>query len=74
MFLFNFWSVLDVLIPCSRSAKSNSAVNKGIYPSADIAFKALLSARFCAAMWSNISDCDETFNYWEPVGLSLCTL
>ncbi|KAK6641071.1 hypothetical protein RUM44_012770 [Polyplax serrata] len=49
-----------------KSAKSNSAVNKGIYPSADIAFKALLSARFCAAMWSNISDCDETFNYWEP--------
>lgn len=30
------------------------------------AFKALLSARLCAAVWSNISDCDETFNYWEP--------
>ncbi|KAF4520183.1 hypothetical protein B566_EDAN003895 [Ephemera danica] len=37
-----------------------------VFPSADTAFKALLSARFCAAIWSNISDCDETFNYWEP--------
>ena len=30
-------------------------------------FKLLLSARFCSAFLSNISDCDETFNYWEPV-------
>ncbi|XP_029828384.2 alpha-1,2-mannosyltransferase ALG9 [Ixodes scapularis] len=30
------------------------------------AFKALFSARLCAAVWSSISDCDETFNYWEP--------
>ncbi|EDO35244.1 predicted protein [Nematostella vectensis] len=29
-------------------------------------FKLLLSARFCSAFLSNISDCDETFNYWEP--------
>ncbi|XP_046667840.1 alpha-1,2-mannosyltransferase ALG9 isoform X1 [Homalodisca vitripennis] len=36
------------------------------YPSNDTAFKALLSARFCAAVWSHISDCDETYNYWEP--------
>ena len=21
----------------------------------------------CAAWWSNISDCDEVFNYWEPL-------
>ncbi|RWS25369.1 alpha-1:2-mannosyltransferase ALG9-like protein [Leptotrombidium deliense] len=35
-------------------------------PQAATAFKALLSARLCAAVWSNISDCDETFNYWEP--------
>lgn len=38
-----------------------------LFPAADVAFKALLSARFCAAIWSNISDCDETFNYWEPL-------
>ncbi|CAB3366704.1 Hypothetical predicted protein [Cloeon dipterum] len=31
------------------------------------AFKVLISARICAAIWSNISDCDETFNYWEPM-------
>ena len=36
-------------------------------PSAHTAFKCLLSARLCAAMWSNISDCDETYNYWEPM-------
>lgn len=37
------------------------------YPSSDTAFKALLSARFCAAVWSHITDCDEAYNYWEPV-------
>ena len=35
-------------------------------PSPYTAFKVLLSARLAAAVWSNISDCDETFNYWEP--------
>lgn len=30
------------------------------------AFSVLLVARLCSALWSNISDCDETFNYWEP--------
>src|SRR5690348_59963 len=29
-------------------------------------FGALLVVRLVAAFWSNISDCDETFNYWEP--------
>nr|CAH7743459.1 unnamed protein product [Callosobruchus chinensis] len=38
-----------------------------IFPAGDTAFKTLLSARFCAAIWSHISDCDETFNYWEPM-------
>jgi alpha-1,2-mannosyltransferase len=40
-----------------------------IYPSYDTAFKLLLSARFCSAVWSHITDCDETYNYWEPVSL-----
>lgn len=35
-------------------------------PTSYTAFKILLSARLCAAVWSNISDCDEVFNYWEP--------
>ncbi|XP_022080995.1 alpha-1,2-mannosyltransferase ALG9-like [Acanthaster planci] len=35
-------------------------------PQASTALKILISARFCSALLSNISDCDETFNYWEP--------
>lgn len=31
------------------------------------AFKTFLSARLCYAIWSIITDCDETFNYWEPI-------
>lgn len=38
-----------------------------VYPGGETAFKALLSARFCAAIWSHITDCDETYNYWEPM-------
>lgn len=38
-----------------------------LFPAGQTAFKAILSARFCAAIWSIISDCDETFNYWEPM-------
>lgn len=37
-----------------------------LYPRLDTAFKVLLTARFCSAVWSNISDCDETYNFWEP--------
>ena len=33
------------------------------------AFKLILSARFAAALWTSISDCDETYNYWEPVSI-----
>jgi alpha-1,2-mannosyltransferase len=32
-----------------------------------LALKLILAARLIAAFYSNISDCDETFNYWEPV-------
>jgi len=35
-------------------------------PNMGTAFKLLMSARLCAALWSIVSDCDETFNYWEP--------
>ncbi|KIM32271.1 glycosyltransferase family 22 protein [Serendipita vermifera MAFF 305830] len=27
----------------------------------------LVLVRFCAAMYSNISDCDEVYNFWEPL-------
>lgn len=37
-------------------------------------FKIIMSARLCAASWNIVGDCDETFNYWEPVSqmLSRC--
>ncbi|CAL1543598.1 unnamed protein product [Lymnaea stagnalis] len=35
-------------------------------PTPGTAFKLLMSARLCAALWSVVSDCDETYNYWEP--------
>lgn len=47
----------------SKKEQDNGSL---IYPGGDTAFKALLSARFCAAIWSHVTDCDETYNYWEP--------
>ncbi|KAK6962505.1 alpha-1 2-mannosyltransferase ALG9-like isoform X1 [Biomphalaria glabrata] len=35
-------------------------------PTPGTTFKLLMSARLCAALWSVVSDCDETYNYWEP--------
>ncbi|EEB12136.1 alpha-1,2-mannosyltransferase ALG9, putative [Pediculus humanus corporis] len=49
-----------------RAGRNESTDNKSFYLSVETAFKAFLSARFCAAVWSHISDCDETYNYWEP--------
>ncbi|GAA5967449.1 hypothetical protein JCM11641_000549 [Rhodosporidiobolus odoratus] len=31
------------------------------------AFRLLILIRFCAAMYTAISDCDEVYNYWEPL-------
>ncbi|KAF8959365.1 mannosyltransferase [Entomortierella lignicola] len=36
-------------------------------PSFSVAFKALLLVRALGATYSNISDCDEVFNFWEPM-------
>ncbi|KZV76391.1 glycosyltransferase family 22 protein [Peniophora sp. CONT] len=36
-------------------------------PSFSLAVRILLLARVTAAMFSNISDCDEVFNFWEPL-------
>lgn len=36
-------------------------------PGGAAAFRALVSARFCAAVWCHVTDCDEVFNYWEPL-------
>ena len=59
-FIFSFFRSLS-------SSAVVTPVRPPIFPSADVAFKALLSARICASIWSHISDCDETFNYWEPL-------
>ncbi|KAI9220032.1 Alg9-like mannosyltransferase family-domain-containing protein [Blastocladiella britannica] len=34
-----------------------------------ISTAALVAARVAGALWSPITDCDETFNYWEPAYL-----
>uniref|UniRef100_A0A8U8B2I6 Mannosyltransferase n=1 Tax=Geospiza parvula TaxID=87175 RepID=A0A8U8B2I6_GEOPR len=49
-----------------RPESSGSKAGHVWAPEGSTAFKCLISARFCAALLSNISDCDETFNYWEP--------
>lgn len=36
-------------------------------PTTMTAFKLLMSARLCAALWNIVTDCDETYNYWESV-------
>ncbi|KAF9535593.1 glycosyltransferase family 22 protein [Crepidotus variabilis] len=36
-------------------------------PSFSVAFRVILLVRFAAAMYSNINDCDEVFNFWEPL-------
>ncbi|GLV41573.1 ALG9 alpha-12-mannosyltransferase [Carabus blaptoides fortunei] len=50
-----------------ETKKSEPEVGGLVFPGGDTAFKALLSARFCAAIWCHVTDCDETYNYWEPM-------
>ncbi|KAJ3333161.1 mannosyltransferase [Blyttiomyces sp. JEL0837] len=50
----------------SSSPKSNIYVRPPWCPKFSVAFQFLLVARLLAATLSNISDCDEVFNYWEP--------
>ncbi|XP_026679660.1 alpha-1,2-mannosyltransferase ALG9 [Diaphorina citri] len=60
-----------ILSCCFRDGDKPVVVNPGdvglSYPSTMFAFKFLISARFCAAVYSHITDCDETFNFWEPI-------
>ena len=51
----------------SPTSKTSGGIYSNMTPvSSWTAFKFLISARICSALWSIISDCDETFNYWEP--------
>ncbi|PWN34082.1 uncharacterized protein FA14DRAFT_173799 [Meira miltonrushii] len=44
--------------------------NKKIWmPNFRSCFRLLLIARVMSALYSNITDCDETYNYWEPLHL-----
>lgn len=52
--------------PTCSSSNSAAAGSAPWTPTGYTSFKVLLSARLCAAVWTNISDCDETYNYWEP--------
>ncbi len=40
---------------------------RGWQPTLGGAFRSILVARMISAFCMHISDCDETFNYWEPV-------
>ena len=37
------------------------------YPGGAVALGLLLAARVVSAYWGHIADCDETYNYWEPL-------
>ncbi|XP_050355089.1 alpha-1,2-mannosyltransferase ALG9 [Nymphalis io] len=37
------------------------------YPGGAVALCLLISARLASAYWGQIADCDETYNYWEPL-------
>ncbi|KAF2359705.1 GPI mannosyltransferase [Trinorchestia longiramus] len=51
-----------------KTSPELARLSKGHWcPGTATALKALLSARLCAAVWGIITDCDETFNYWEPM-------
>lgn len=67
LLLINTHSCLEFLGVFLVFCRSVSRGSQVWAPEGSTAFKCLLSARFCAALLSNISDCDETFNYWEPV-------
>ena len=48
-----------------------SSTRSGLYsfwlPTPSVAFRWLLVPRLLGAFFMHISDCDETYNYWEPV-------
>ncbi|KAI5638567.1 alg9-like mannosyltransferase family domain-containing protein [Phthorimaea operculella] len=44
-----------------------SALRSISYPGGALALGLLLAARLASAYWGHIADCDETYNYWEPL-------
>ncbi|XP_066915895.1 alpha-1,2-mannosyltransferase ALG9-like [Clytia hemisphaerica] len=58
--------VQNVKTKTDNDASVGIAESKCWCPRLSVVFNVLLSARITASFLSNISDCDETFNYWEP--------
>nr|CAB3221238.1 alpha-1,2-mannosyltransferase ALG9-like [Phallusia mammillata] len=50
-----------------ESEKSSSKTSEVWLPESNTAFRLLMSANLCSALLNNITDCDETYNYWEPL-------
>ena len=48
---------------------ASSSVSGAWAPSPSVAFRGILVARLMSVFFMHISDCDETFNYWEPVSI-----
>lgn len=55
----------------SRRLAEKESIDDAWSPTPYAAFKLLVSSRFAAALWTTISDCDETYNYWEPVKITV---
>uniref|UniRef100_H2YLZ4 Mannosyltransferase n=1 Tax=Ciona savignyi TaxID=51511 RepID=H2YLZ4_CIOSA len=45
----------------------SSKISEVWLPNSNTAFRLLMSANLCSALMNNITDCDETYNYWEPL-------
>ena len=59
-------SSLLISVSLSRLTWYRNAVQP-YCPSYSVAFKTIFLVRALAATYSNISDCDEVFNFWEPM-------
>ena len=51
----------------AKQTRSDEEQYKGWTPSLGAAFRMILVARMISVFCMHISDCDETYNYWEPV-------
>ena len=49
------------------SKEEGPSVSDVWLPETNTAFRILMSVNLCYALTSYISDCDETYNYWEPL-------
>nr|XP_002125785.1 alpha-1,2-mannosyltransferase ALG9 [Ciona intestinalis] len=47
--------------------KDDSKISEVWLPNSNTAFRLLMSANLCSALMNNVTDCDETYNYWEPL-------